>query len=79
MSPVYHVDFEVIRTYVNQFRSPQVAAEQGQAAEADKDPGYRFKLQLLSRQNAQKTCLNQFSASQYGNEFARLKLQYDLS
>ena len=71
------MDFVVIRNYVNQFRSAQVATEHHQASEEQKDPEYRKKIELLSRQLPKNEVLIQIPMVQYDSEFARLKAKYE--
>ena len=67
------MDFEVIRTYVNQFRSAQVSAENHAAKEEDKDPEYGKKIEFLRRQLPENAVLTQIPMTQYDSEYARIK------
>ena len=67
------MDFEVIRNYVNQFRTAQVATEHHEASAEQKDPEYRKKIELLSRQLPENAVLIQIPMAQYDSEFARLR------
>ena len=71
------MDFEVIRTYVNQFRSAQVSAENHAAKEEDKDPEYAKNLDFLRKQLPQNQVLSQIPEAQHDSEYARIRTKYE--